>query len=128
MSNSSISRRLSLAAFTAWLQSKHERTKVGVSCESDACPLAKFLTQTTGVPYLVDGDEYIPAKLDSDGKVVREDGEVVYDETQATELPQWARDFIGQVDDTGYDSVSAMKALSIVESKSLGRASRSIHI
>jgi hypothetical protein len=121
----STSRRLSLAAFTAWLATKHERTKIGLSCESDSCPLAKFLTQTTGVPYEVDGDVYTPAKLDSNGKVMKDSyGLVIYDESQATELPQWARHFVEQVDAGDGSSVSTMRALRIAESTTLGRAAR----
>lgn len=124
MSNGS--RRLSLAAFTAWLQSKHERTKVGLACEADFCPLAKFLTQTTGIPHVVAGDgyDYIAAKLDADGNVVKDlDGDIVYDEANAVELPQWAQHFVGIVDEND-GSISAMKALRIAESTTLGRASR----
>src|SRR5665213_1407350 len=89
-------RRLSLLAFTAWLSSKHERTKVGVSCEEDFCPLAKFLTQTTGIPHRVDGETYAAAVL-VDGEVMKDsDGDVVYGEETA--LPQWAQDFINRVD------------------------------
>lgn len=118
-------RILSLAAFTAWLQTKHERTKVGVSCESDFCPLAKFLTQTTGVHYNVDGDDYTPAKYDADGKIVRDlDGEIVLDTEKSLTLPQWAQDFINKVDFSEGESVSAMRALAIVESTTLGRAAR----
>lgn len=118
-------RILSLAAFTAWLQTKHTRTKVGLSCEADFCPLAKFLTQTTGVHYSVDGDDYTPAKLDADGKIVRDlDGDIVLDTAKSTTLPQWAQDFINQVDYSDGESVSAQRALSIVESTQLGRAAR----
>lgn len=121
----SISRRLSLTAFVAWLNSKHERTKIGVACDDDNCPLAKFLTQTTGVQHLVDGHSYTPAKLWSDGRVVKGlYGDIVYDYEQSTDLPAWARDFVSQVDNTEYESVSAMRAISIAESAALGRASR----
>ncbi len=122
-------RILSLAAFTAWLASKHPRTKVGIGCEADFCPLAKFLTQTTGIPYQVSGDSsddsYTPALFEN-GKIVKDlDGDVVYDESKSTPLPQWAMDFIKTVDYTD-GSVSASRALSIVESSTLGRASRQI--
>lgn len=124
---------LSLAAFTAWLKTKHPRTKVGVSCEADFCPLAKFLTQTTGIPHEVNGedgdgsDSYVAALLDKDGKVVRDfDGNVKYDYQNARGLPQWAIDFIGEVDDSSGDSVSAAAALKIAESSTLGRASRQV--
>lgn len=124
-SNRSASRRLSLAAFTAWLATKHDRTKVGLSCEADNCPLAKFLTQTTGVPYEVDGDMYTPAKLDANGKVVKdEDGFVEFDHENGIELPQWAKHFVEQVDSSDGESISTMKALRIAESTTLGRAAR----
>lgn len=115
------SRRLTLAAFTAWLSSKHLRTKVGVSCDEDSCPLAKFLTQTTGIPHLVDGDSYMSAKVE-DGKVVKDDdGNIEYEDE--IELPQWAQDFVSRIDDgDDYASVSAAHALKIAESSTLGRA------
>lgn len=121
-------RILSLAAFTAWLSSKHPRTKVGLACEADSCPLAKFLTQTTGIPYQVQGDysddSYTPVLMEN-GKIVKDDfGNVVYDEDNSTPLPQWALDFIEAVDDDSYESISAQRALKIVESNTLGRAVR----
>lgn len=120
----SSARVLTLVAFTAWLASKHPRTKVGESCDMDSCPLAKFLTQMTGVPHLVDGDTFQAARLDEDGKVVRDgDGDIVYD--VGRELPQWAQHFVSQVDgNNDCASVSAMRALRIAESNTLGRASR----
>ena len=118
-------RRLSLAAFTAWLTTKHERTKVGTSGCEDNCPLAKFLTQTTGVHYQVDGYTAIPAKVDANGKVVRDEwDEIVYDDNNAIELPQWAQHFVEQVDEIDGSSVSVMRALKIAESTTLGRAAR----
>lgn len=121
-------RILSLAAFTAWLQTKHPRTKVGIGCDGDFCPLAKFLTQTTGIPHQVCGDSsddaYAPALFDRDGQLVKDhEGNVQYDEANAVELPQWAKDFVKEVDHTD-TSVSAQRALAIVESNTLGRAIR----
>ncbi len=110
---------LTLANFTKWLETKHPRTKVGLACESDFCPLAKFLTQSTGVSFEVDGSQAIPNFAEKN-----EFGGYDQDEENVIELPQWAVDFINRVDDSGYNSVSAMKALSIAESSTLGRAAR----
>lgn len=119
-----IARRLSLMAFTAWLRTKSARTKVGTSGCEDNCPLAKFLTQTTGVPYQVDGDTAVPALME-DGKVVKDEyGDIEYDTNNGIDLPAWAQDFIKQVDSIDGDTVSAQRALSIVESTTLGRAAR----
>lgn len=128
-SNRSASRRLSLAAFTAWLYTKHERTKIGAPWEADSCPLAKFLTQTTGVPYQVSGDThtYEPAKFEN-GKIVKDVyGNVKYDMSKSVDLPAWANHFISIVDegDEGdKSSVSAKRARRIAESSTLGRAAR----
>ncbi len=107
-------RILSKNAFITWLNTKHPRTKAGVSCNSDFCPLAKFLTQTTGVQYEVDGFTYAQQKRDADGFLQ-------VDESTRQELPRWAIEFIGAVDDSNYDSVSVGRALTIVENSNIGR-------
>lgn len=99
---------LSQAKFIAWLNSKHPRTKAGVACDATSCPLAKFLTQTTGVPYDVDGVYYGP--VDQDGEI-----------TESKALPQWAQEFVNAVDDSEHESVSVMRALTIVENSNIGR-------
>lgn len=119
----SVYRRLTLEGFKAWLKTKHRSTKVGHSCQEDFCPLAKFLTQTTGVPHRVDGDTYCRAKVDENGKIVKDSGGyVVYEED--VDLPQWAEHFIDIVDEEYSDYVSAAAALKIVESNTLGRAAQ----
>jgi hypothetical protein len=105
---------LSKAKFIAWLNTKHPRTKAGVSCDADFCPLAKFLTQTTGIQYNVDGDSYVQQVRDSEGDLVDRE------ETRQT-LPQWAQEFIQAVDDNDYRSVSVGRALTIVENSNIGR-------
>lgn len=121
-------RILSLAAFTAWLASKHPRTKVGLACEADFCPIAKFLTQTSGIPYQVQGDcsddSYTPALLKDGVQMKDEYGNLLWDEAKSTPLPQWALDFIETVDDSIDGSVSAQRALKVAESSTLGRAVR----
>lgn len=112
--------------FIAWLKSKHPRTKVGIICEADFCPLAKFLTQTTGVHHRVEEDRYYRAKVDSEGKILRTDGEILYD-PDGVVLPKWASAFILDVDDQPSDTISAKKALRLLsddEGKILNRASQ----
>jgi hypothetical protein len=103
-------RILSRDKFVAWLNTKHPRTKAGISCEVNACPLAKFLTQTTGNQYEVDGYDYV--QLDSDGSEI---------ESTRCELPNWAAEFVSAVDDNEHGSVSVMRALTIVENSNIGR-------
>lgn len=132
MSSSSIQSTrnvLTLATFRAWLLSKHPRSSAGQTSESDACPLAKFLTQTTGVPHVIGLDGYQRAQTDADGKPIRgylDDYE--YEPTVA--LPQWAQDFVEQVDrrflDRNHDAISVSAALRIAESSTLGRAARMV--
>lgn len=113
-------RSLSRQAFRAWLATKHPRTKVGVSCKEDSCPLAKFLTQTTGIPHEVDAYAYRAAVVEN-GKVVRDDwGNVEYGPEIG--LPHWAQHFVEIVDNNEYRSVSAKRALAIARSNRLGRA------
>lgn len=107
-------RILSKDAFIAWLNSKHPRTKAGVACDADFCPLAKFLTQTTGIQYNVDGDSYVQQRKNSEGSL--EDIE-----STRLALPQWAVEFVGAVDDSDADSVSVGRALTIVENSNIGR-------
>lgn len=121
------SRILSLAAFQAWLLTKHPRTKVGTAACEDNCPLAKFITQTTGRPTLVDGESYQMANVDADGKIVKDAyGEIEYGDY--VNLPLWAQDFVGHVDENEGSSVSVQRALAITELSSLGRRDRSQHI
>lgn len=126
MSKKAYTRILSLAAFQSWLLTKHPRTKVGDAGCEDNCPLAKFITQTTGAPTMVDGETYQMAKLNADGTVKKDEyGDIEYD--NAVDLPLWAQDFVQRVDDRD-GSVSVGRALRITESSSLGRTSRSEYL
>lgn len=107
-------RLLTIAAFRAWLETKHPRTKIGTSQCADSCPLAKFLTQTTGKPYNVGGEvEDCAVQVDSDQSPV---------EGTEIALPMWAVNFIGVVDNLESEAVSAARALQIVNRSRLGRS------
>jgi hypothetical protein len=90
--------RLTKKDFIAWLRSKHPQTKVApdyYGCTN--CPLANYLTQTTGVAYEVfDSGVYAP---------------IISGNIKA--LPAWALRFVECVDSV-HNSVSAAKALEIL--------------
>lgn len=91
-------RILTKAKFKKWLESKHSRTKVGCPQSCSSCPLAKFLTQTTGTEYSVGSLDYYE----------------VWKTTKYALLPEWARMFIADVDNTPYQYVTATTALRLL--------------
>ena len=86
--------------FKKWLESKAGKTKVGYSGYSERCPLSKFLTQSTGTRYVVGFKQYWKDSLDT---------------VQATDLPRWASKFVFKVDEEFTGSVSAKRALRILQ-------------
>lgn len=98
-------------AFAAWLETKHPRTKVGDPGCTENCPLAKFLTQTTGKSHFVGGVEAY--ETDKEGFRVK---------GSSAKLPQWAANFIDTVDSLDADSVSATTALKIARHSNITRS------
>jgi len=90
-------RILTKEKFKKWLKSKSSKTKVGVAAVCAHCPVAWFLTQTTGKAYEVDGTEYLCVETWKDYA-----------------LPRWAQDFVTSVDKC-QGSISAKKALQLLE-------------
>ena len=97
-------RVLTKEKFKKWLKNKHPRTKIGQPAQCDACPIAKFLIQETGIPHEVEETEY-KCGTSSDFK----------------SLPEWAVKFIEKVDDLdtrfGTRFVTAKKALELLEAR-----------
>jgi len=94
---------LTRAAFVAWLRTKHPRTKAGLVGVSTSCPLAKFLMQTTGVPHCVNEKYYVPRTVVDDNL------------RKVRKLPLWAQRFVQEIDNCDGRSISAGRALRIIE-------------
>jgi hypothetical protein len=89
-------RVLTKAKFKAWLESKHPRTKVGEPGTCNDCPLAKFLTQTTGAYCEVDSGVY-------------------YTKGNYLQLPNWCDLFIDRVDNCQTEFLTAKKCLELLK-------------
>ncbi len=92
---------LTLDAFEMWLQAFPDDTSVGVAGSEGYCPLALYLTEKTGVSFLVGHGRYY---------------EAAFPVLSGRELPEWATAFVLVVDGLlgTYQSVSRSFALDML--------------
>lgn len=94
-------RILTKKKFIEWLEDKHPRTKVGAPGDCLLCPIAKFVVQTTGIPYVITGYGYASPPEDLN--------------TRYVPLPKWALDFIDEVDECTTTYITAKKCLELLK-------------
>jgi hypothetical protein len=95
-----MARRLTLKKFREYLEDRPglEFDMRGSHARSSWCPLATFLTTTTGQPHSVDGYIYWDWHADKSGN-----------------LPPWANKFIAKFDALGAGKFTASKCLKILK-------------
>jgi hypothetical protein len=94
--------RLDKRKFVAWLEAKPPDEIVGDNRDCHACPIAKFYCETSG------GCEVVISQSSNGYVIDRGDGDRA--------LPQWAVDFVFEVDGDNDGHISAGRALEILAS------------
>lgn len=93
-----MARRLTLKKFREYLEDRPRRQFDLTGLRSMCCPLAIFLTTTTGRSHSVDGYIYWD-----------------WDTGEAGDLPPWANKFIAKFDALGAGKFTASKCLEILK-------------
>jgi len=93
--------KITRKAFKAWLESKNSRGIVGRRGDRNACPIARFISDT----FLKDG-LYVEVAGCIDIYDLK-----LHEPLPSLDIPLWAENFIARVDEEGRGGITAGKAL-----------------